>query len=241
MAPLIALLLAIAGCGTRDTLPVATTTSVEASGVLPRLVAGYEKASGTHLRVVVVGSGQALALLERGDVEAALTHDPDGEQALVARGIAKRLPIMRNDFVLVGPPADPAGAKGKSVEAALRAIAEGGHRFLSRGDDSGTHRREKKLWQAIGVVPAPPAYREVGQGMGETLTMASEMGAYTLVDTATLATFRSRIRLTTLVAGDPRLANPYAALWRTRGGGRFAEWLRSAEARAIVRPLFTPL
>lgn len=230
-----------AGCKDRRDLHVATTTSVEASGLLDKIVPGFEKHSGLRLRVVAVGTGQALKLLERGDAGAVIVHDPDAEKAVVEKGVAQRAEIMVNNFILVGPPADPAGAKGRSTEEALRAIAEREHAFVSRGDDSGTHRAEKRLWKASGVEPRGPWYREVGQGMGETLTMANELSAYTLVDTATLATFQQRVTLVTIVGGDPRLRNPYSVLWRTDDGRALADWLRTDEARGLMRPLFEPI
>lgn len=230
-----------AGCKDRRELRVATTTSVEASGLLDKIVPGFEKHSGLRLRVVAVGTGQALKLLERGDAGAVIVHDPDAEKALVEKGVARRVEVMVNNFILVGPPADPVGAKDRSIEDALRAIAAHEHAFVSRGDDSGTHRAEKRLWKASGVEPRGRWYREVGQGMGETLTMANELSAYTLVDTATLATFRQRVTLVTIVGGDPRLRNPYSVLWRTEDGRALADWMRSDEARGLMRPLFEPV
>lgn len=240
---LIALLIASFAwaCKDRRELHVATTTSVEASGLLKKIVPAFEKKTGLQLRVVAVGTGQALKLLEREDVGAVIVHDPDSEKALVARGVAERAEIMVNNFVLVGPASDPARAKDQSIEDALRAIAASAQPFLSRGDDSGTHRSERRLWKAAGVEPAGTWYREVGQGMGETLTMANEFAAYTLVDTATLSTFGARVPLVPLVSGDPRLRNPYSVLWRTPDGRALADWLRTGEAHALMKPLFEPL
>lgn len=221
-------------------LPIATTTSVEASGLLDRLMPAFEKSSGMKTRVVVSGSGQAFKLLERGDVEAALTHDATGEKLLVERGVAERREIMSNWFVLVGPAGDTAGAKGKPVVEAFAAIRKSGQPFVSRGDDSGTHRAELRIWNDAGGRPVPPAYREAGQGMGETLTMADEVHAYALVDSATLTTFSQRVALVPLVTGEDRLRNPYSVLWRTPTGEKFATWLRSDEARAMMPPLFEP-
>ncbi|MBI4508482.1 MAG: substrate-binding domain-containing protein [Deltaproteobacteria bacterium] len=235
------LLLTTLACHRRtQDLHVATTTSVEASGLLDRLVPLFQKRTAIRLHVVAVGTGQALRLLERGDVGAVITHDPDAEMSIVTRGLAKRVEIMQNNLILVGPPSDPAGARDRPIEDAFRSIAAGFHPFVSRGDDSGTHRAEKRLWKAAGAKPSAPAYREAGQGMGETLTMASEIGAYTLVDTATFATFRQKIRLVPLVDGDPRLRNPYSVLWTTDKGRELADWLRSDDARALMRPLFAP-
>jgi tungstate transport system substrate-binding protein len=240
---LIAMLIAsiAGGCKDRRELHVATTTSVEASGLLDRIVPAFENNTGVHLRVVAVGTGQALKLLERKDVGAVIVHDPDAEKAVVDRGVAERAEIMVNNFVLVGPASDPAHAKDRPIEDALRAIAASTQPFVSRGDDSGTHRAERRLWKAAAVEPAGAWYREVGQGMGQTLTMANELAAYTLVDTATLSTFQARVTLVPLVSGDPRLRNPYSVLWRTSDGRALADWLRSAEARALMKPLFEPL
>jgi tungstate transport system substrate-binding protein len=240
---LIALLIASVACGSKERreLPVATTTSVEASGLLDKLVPAFEKKTGIHLRVVAVGTGQALKLLERNDAGAVIVHDPEAEKAVVDRGVAERAEIMVNNFVLVGPASDPAQAKDKSIEDALRAIAASAQPFVSRGDDSGTHRSERRLWKAAAVEPAGTWYREVGQGMGQTLTMANELAAYTLVDTATLSTFQARVTLVPLVSGDPRLRNPYSVLWNTPDGRALADWLRSEDARGLMKPLFEPL
>ena len=234
--------LSVASCkqASPEVLPIATTTSVEASGLLDRLMPAFETSSGLKTRVVVSGSGQALKLLERGDVDAVLTHDRIGEMLLVDRGVAERHEVMSNWFLLVGPAADPAGAKGKPIVEAFASIKSGGHPFVSRGDDSGTHRAELRLWKDAGGRPSPPAYREAGQGMGETLMMADELHAYALVDSATLTTFSSRVALVPLVTGDERLRNPYSVLWRTPSGKKFADWLRSDEARAMMPPLFEP-
>lgn len=230
----------LAACARPAALDVAVTTTVEASGLLQRLAPAFERSVGVKLRAVVAGTGQALKLLEKGDVEATLTHDPLAEEELARRGVAQRMPVMWNEFIFVGPAADPAGVRGRPVEEALRAIATGGHPFVSRGDDSGTHRLERKLWSAAGAEPARPAYRETGQGMGETLVIASQLLAYTMVDSATLATFQARTGLVPLVRGDPRLVNHYGVLWRTPRGKLFADWLRTPEAHALMRPLFEP-
>jgi tungstate transport system substrate-binding protein len=223
------------------TIEVATTTSVEATGFLGRAAPAFEAKSGLRLRVLAVGTGQALRLLERGDVGAVITHDPEAEEKLAARGVAQRAVLMENGFVLVGPPEDPAQVKGLGLEAAFRALAEGRAAFVSRGDDSGTHRAEKRAWKYAGVeTPHAPPYRETGQGMGETLVIASELSAYTLVDSGTLATFARKIALVPLVQGDPRLKNIYSVLWRSAEGERFAAWLRSDEARGMMRPHFEP-
>jgi tungstate transport system substrate-binding protein len=222
------------------TLQVGTTTSVEASGLLATLQPVYERESGLRLRFIVVGSGQALRLLERGDVEGAITHDPEGEKKLVERGVAQRKVLMHNEFVLLGPAEDPARVRGMDAVQAFGALASAGAPFVSRGDDSGTHRAEKRLWEAAGATTPWPGYRETGQGMGETLVVAGELSSYTLVDSSTLLTFRSRVDLTVLARGDARLQNSYSALWRTEAGERFATWLGGDEARALMRPLFEP-
>lgn len=236
-------ILGFAGCRSRrpGTLHIATTTTVEASGLLDRLVPAFEKASGIRLHAVVAGTGQALALLSRGDVEAALTHDPEGERALVERGVARRVEVMRNEFLLVGPAADPAGIHGRPVDDAMRAIAASGQPFVSRGDESGTHRAEKRLWKGAGVdPPRAPAYRETGQGAAQTLLVANERRAYTLVDNGTFGALGARVDLVPLVRGDPRMQNHYAVLWRSASGERFARFLQSGEARALMPPAFEP-
>jgi tungstate transport system substrate-binding protein len=207
------LLLLAAACGGGGTLILATTTSTENSGLLDDLVPAFEEQSGISVKVIAVGSGAALAMGERGDVDVLLVHSPDAVDAFVASGFGvERARVMFNDFIIVGPPSDPAGVTGTSdAAAAVRAIAQAGARFVSRGDDSGTHAKEKLLWAAAGLdVPRGAEwYVETGQGMGATLTVAAATGGYVLTDRATYLVVADGSELPLLVSGDTRLRNIY--------------------------------
>ena len=196
---------------------LASTTSTEQSGLFDYILPLFRAASGIEVRVVAVGTGQALKLGERGDADALLVHDRPGEAALVAAGHAlDRRDVMYNDFVIVGPANDPAGIAGlEDAKAALLRIAAARAPFVSRGDDSGTHRLELRLWRAVAIdLKTQPAgwYRELGAGMGPTLNTAAGLDAYTLTDRATWANFGNRQRLVMLVEGDASLFNPYSSL-----------------------------
>jgi tungstate transport system substrate-binding protein len=208
-----ALALLVVACGGSNDLILATTTSTENSGLLDELVPRFEEASGVNVKVVAVGSGAALALGEQGDADVLLVHSPAAEQAFVDAGYGvERTRVMFNDFVLVGPPEDPAGIAAASTAAeALAAIANAGASFVSRGDDSGTHARERALWAEAGLeVPREAGwYAESGQGMGFTLTFAAQTEAYTLSDRATWLVVSDHEELDALVEGDPLLRNIY--------------------------------
>lgn len=239
---------------------LATTTSTQDSGLLDLLVPMFEKESGYSVRTVAVGTGQALALGDRGEADVVLVHAPALEREYLARGhLVNRRLVMHNDFVVVGPPGDPAGIAGMArAAAALGRIAARGARFVSRGDESGTHAKEKALWRAAGLTPRGDWYIESGQGMGTTLVLASEKGAYTLSDRATYLAFRRRLRLDVVVEGDAPLLNVYHVLEvdptrfpRVNGaGGRaFADFLVSPRIQAVIgrfgaersgQPLFVP-
>lgn len=239
---------------------LATTTSTQDSGLLELLVPMFEKESGYSVRTVAVGTGQALALGDRGEADVVLVHAPALEREYLARGhLVNRRLVMHNDFVVVGPPGDPAGITGMArAAAALGRIAARGARFVSRGDESGTHAKEKALWRAAGLTPRGDWYIESGQGMGTTLVLASEKGAYTLSDRATYLAFRRRLRLDVVVEGDAPLLNVYHVLEvdptrfpRVNGaGGRaFADFLVSPRIQAVIgrfgaersgQPLFVP-
>ncbi len=195
---------------------LASTTSTEQSGLFGHLLPLFKQASGIDVRVVAVGTGQALDMARRGDADAVLVHDTAAEEKFVAEGFAKkRLPVMHNDFVLVGPASDPAGARGRDVVAALRSVAAASAPFVSRGDKSGTHAAELRLWPAAGVSLAarrPAGYRECGCGMGPALNIASSSNAYVLSDRGTWLSFKNRGELQVLVEGDPRLFNPYGVM-----------------------------
>ena len=230
----------------RSPVILATTTSTQDSGLLDVLVPIFEKKSGYTVKTIAVGTGQALTLGDRGEADVVLVHAPDLELQFLAKGnLINRRRVMHNDFVLVGPPADPAGVKGKKNAAdALRRVAERGAVFLSRGDQSGTHTKEKSLWKAAGLAAKGPWYIESGQGMGATLTIASEKGAYTLADRATHLAFKRRIQLMVLLEGDPALLNIYHVLEVSQaryprvnaaGGKAFADFVLSAEAQQMIK------
>ena len=208
-----ALLLAAACGGSEDdpsTIILATTTSTHDSGLLDELVPRFEARTGITVKVIAVGTGAALRMAGEGNVDAVLVHAPEAEAPYIASGdlVSGRL-VMTNDFVIVGPPDDPAAAAAApDLPAALAAIASSG-RFVSRGDDSGTHKRELALWAGAGIDPAALPREETGQGMGATLTIASERGAYTLTDRATYLALRDVLDLAVLVQGDAGLLNVY--------------------------------
>ena len=244
----LALLLAMPGARAGDFVTVASTTSTQNAGLFDHLLPLFEAETGIEVRVVAVGTGQALRLARNGDADLLLVHDTPSEEAFVADGYgSQRFDLMYNDFVVVGPAGDPAGIAGTDdAAAALAGIAAMKAPFVSRGDDSGTHRRERTLWAAAGVDPTGASgtwYREAGQGMGATLNTATMMEAYTLADRGTWLSMRGRLDLRILVEGDARLRNQYgvtlvsperhphvkAALAR-----RFAEWLLSPAGQAAI-------
>ena len=246
-------------------LVLATTTSTDNSGLLEAILADFETRFGADVEVIAVGTGQAIQLGQNGDADVILVHARSREDAFVEAGYGiNRRDVMYNDFVIIGPAADPAGIKGMTdVSAALAKIAETGSTFISRGDDSGTHLKEQSLWQAAGsnasVKPEGPWYLSVGQGMGATLTVANEQLAYTLSDRATfLARTLEGLDLQILVEGDSRLFNPYGVIVvnpqlhpnvNAAGAEAFVDWLTSVEAQQLIgqfgvekfgRPLFVP-
>jgi tungstate transport system substrate-binding protein len=250
-----------AACGGSDELILATTTSTENSGLLDVLVPRFEEQSGVNVKVVAVGSGAALALGEQGDADVLLVHSPAAEQAFVDAGYGvERRRIMFNDFVIVGPPDDPAGiGSAATAAAAMHAIADAGASFVSRGDDSGTHARERALWDEAGLdVPSDASwYAESGQGMGATLTIAAQTGAYTLSDRATFLAVASPDELAIVIEGDEVLRNVYHVIivnpdrhdgLNTDAAREFSDFLVAPETQAIIsafglaehgQPLFT--
>ncbi|MHC4135695.1 MAG: ABC transporter substrate-binding protein [Planctomycetota bacterium] len=208
------------GCGESESGPLslrlATTTSTYNSGLLGHLLPAFEERERIDVQVIAVGTGQALALGERGDADLVLVHAREREDAFVGAGHGvDRKDIMWNDFVVAGPPTDPAGVSGlRDAAEAFRRIRAARARFVSRGDDSGTHIRELALWEKAGQEPPRGAehYLEAGQGMGRCLTIAGEKKAYVLTDRGTFLAYRSRLDLEVLVEGDPLLRNPYGAI-----------------------------
>ena len=229
-------------------LRLATTTSTENSGLLAALMPVFEKKFGAPVRVIAVGTGQALKLGERGDVDVVLVHARGDEDKFVAAGFGvNRRDVMYNDFILVGPANDPAGIRGMTrIGEALKKIHDKGATFVSRGDESGTHIMERRLWKEEGIVPGAPdtkRYLAAGQGMGAVLTMAGAVGAYTLTDRGTFVAYKSRIGLDILVAGDPRLANPYGIIAvnpkrhpdiNVEGAAALIDWITSAEGVKLI-------
>jgi tungstate transport system substrate-binding protein len=239
---------------------LSTTTSTQDSGLLDVLVPVFEKQTGFQVKTISVGTGQALALAGKGEADVALVHAPDSEKKYVADGLlGNRRLVMHNDFLLVGPENDPAKIKGlKSVVDAMKRIAEAGATFVSRGDNSGTHQLEKKLWAEGKVQPAGAWYLQAGQGMGATLGIGSEKRGYVLTDRATYLAFKKRVQLVPLVERDRILLNIYSVLEpnpakfskiNVAGGKAFADFMVSKEAQEIIRtfgvdkfgePLFFP-
>lgn len=216
---LLILFLLATACSPKSAAPanpnliLATTTSTQDSGLLDVLIPMFEAESGYTVQTVAVGSGQAMKMGEEGNADVLLVHAPKSEVEFMANGFGKdRALVMHNDFIIVGPAADPAGIKGKPVVDALKAISAGSAEFVSRGDDSGTHKAELNLWKKAEYDPkaaAPAWYLESGQGMGATLTIASEKGAYTMTDRATYLANKDNLDLEILVEGDNALLNVY--------------------------------
>ena len=243
------------------TVILSTTTSTQDSGLLDVLVPLFEKTTGYTVKTISVGTGQALALAARGEADVTLCHAPALEKKYVAEGkMQDRRLVMYNDFLLVGPEADPAKVKGdRSVVDALKKIAAAGARFVSRGDKSGTHVLEQNLWKQAGITPAAPWYIESGQGMGATLGIANDRQAYTLSDRATLLAFSKRVDLKTMVEGDKLLLNIYSVMEvnpangpkvNVAGGQAFAAFMLAPETQAVIKtfgvdkygqPLFVPI
>ena len=257
----LALAAGAAGASAGEFIVLASTTSTRNSGLFDRILPLFEAESGIAVRVVAVGTGQALRLARNGDADVLLVHHRASEEAFVAEGHGTaRFDLMYNDFVLVGPADDPAGVAGaRDAAAALRAIADREAPFLSRGDDSGTHKRERALWEAAERDAAAASgtwYREAGQGMGATLNTASMMAAYTLTDRATWLKQRDALDLRLLLADDSRLRNQYGVIAvspavhphvRAAAARRFVGWLLSPAGQAAIgavsidgERLFTP-
>ena len=228
---------------------MASTTSTEQSGLFAHLLPAFKAASGTTVRVVALGTGQALDMARRGDADIVFVHDQAAEEKFVADGYSlKRLPVMVNDFVLIGPAADPAQARGSDIAAALQKLAATGSRapFISRGDKSGTHAAELRYWQAAGIdigAAKPAGYQACGCGMGPALNIAASTGAYVLADRGSWLAFKNRAGLAVLVQGDRRLFNPYGVMVvnparhphaKAALAQGFADWLVSPAGQAVI-------
>ena len=242
---------------------LATTTSTQDSGLLDALIPIFEKETGYFVKTIAVGSGQAMAMGEKGEADVLLVHSPAAEEKFIAaeNGINRRL-VMHNDFVIVGPPADPAGIKGsKTSPEAFTKIANTGSLFISRGDNSGTHSKEKGIWKAAGLNPEEQPskwYQQTGQGMGQTLNVAAEKLGYTLTDRGTWLALQKNLGLPVLMEGDPILLNVYhvidvnPAKWpkvNAPGARAFSDFMVSPATQSIIKtfgvdkygsPLFFP-
>jgi tungstate transport system substrate-binding protein len=240
---------------------LSTTTSTQDSGLLDVLVPLFEKKTGYSVKTISVGTGQALELAAKGDADVALVHAPSLEKKYIAAGkLTNRRLVMYNDFVIIGPKADPARIGSlKSAAAAMKAIERDKARFVSRGDNSGTHNLEKSLWKAAGIQPQGSWYIESGQGMGATLGIAQERNAYTVTDRGTYLALQRRITLPILIEGDRVLLNIYSVIEvnpansprvNAAGGKAFADFMVSPEAQNLIKsfgvekfgqPLFMPV
>jgi tungstate transport system substrate-binding protein len=229
-------------------ITVASTTSTENSGLFGELLPKFREQTGIEVRVVAVGTGQAIKLAENGDADVLFVHHEDSEEQFVAEGFGlERHEVMYNDYVIVGPGSDPAGVKGsKDVVDALRKIAAAEAPFASRGDDSGTHKAELALWGEAGIDTAGASgswYRETGSGMGPTLNTAAGMDAYGLTDRGTWLSFENRQNLEVVVEGDPRLFNQYGIILvnpekyphvKAELGQKFIDWVISDEGQQVI-------
>ncbi len=242
------------------TIILATTTSTQDSGLLDVLVPLFEKESGVQVKTVSVGSGQAMKMGEKGEADVLLVHSPDAEKKFMAEGfgVSRRL-VMHNDFVVVGPAADPARIKGVSAADAMKRISQSGALFISRGDNSGTHAKEKGLWKGAAISPEGQKwYQQTGLGMGQTLNVAAEKKAYSITDRATYLSLKKGLGLEVLVEGDGKLLNIYHVIelnsvkWpkvNASGGKAFADFMVAKKTQEIIgrfgvdkfgAPLFFP-
>lgn len=262
---LVPMCMLVSGCAptpSNPTLVLATTTSTQDSGLLDVLIPLFETESGYIVQTVAVGSGQAMKMGEEGNADVLLVHAPSSEVTFMESGFGKdRALVMHNDFIIVGPAADPAGIKGKPVIAALKLISAGNDTFVSRGDDSGTHKAELTLWRKAELDPKvskPGWYLEAGQGMGATLTIASEKSAYTLTDRATYLANKHHLQMDVLIEGDQSLLNVYHVItvnnekWprvNYEGAMAFLEFMTAPSTQEVIgqygvdkfgQPLFYP-
>jgi tungstate transport system substrate-binding protein len=240
-----ALVLAVAAQVQAQSIVVASTTSTEQSGLFGHILPLFKQASGIDVKVVALGTGQAIDMARRGDADVLFVHDKAAEEKFVTDGFsAKRNEVMYNDFVIVGPKNDPAGAKGNNVTDALRKLGAANAPFISRGDRSGTHAAELRYWNQVGEnAPKGSGYKECGCGMGPALNMASASNAYALTDRGTWLSFKNRGDLTVLVEGDPRMFNQYGIMLvsaakhphvKTADGQKFVDWVLSKPGQAAI-------
>ena len=256
----LALTLLVTACQPKDRVILATTTSTADTGLLDVLAPLFQQRTGYEVKTIAVGTGQALAMGEKGEADVLLVHSPAAEMKLIENGSAiNRQYVMYNDFVIIGPAVDPAGIKGVSGgHEALLAIKRSEAEFVSRGDNSGTHKKERELWKAAATSPSGAWYIEAGTGMAATLAIAEDKQAYVLTDRGTFLAHQHNLTLVVLVEGDAALENPYHVLQvnparfahvNARGAQRFVEFMLSREVQDIIstfgkdkfgQPLFFP-
>ncbi|MHC4939487.1 MAG: ABC transporter substrate-binding protein [Planctomycetota bacterium] len=240
------LLALLVGCSSEpEFFTLASTTSPDNAGLYAVMLPAFKEATGIEVRAMPVGTGKAIRIGRDGNADAVFVHNKELEEAFVADGFGdERLAVMKNEFIIVGPPDDPARIGPlKDGGEALRRIAAAQATFVSRGDDSGTHRRERGLWKRAGVDPAPHSgtwYQEAGQGMGATLNVAVGKGAYCFTDSSTWGAFANKGELKAIFFGDPKLQNPYSYIVCTKSpkrelAQRFADWLTGPAGQALIR------
>ena len=227
-----------------ESIVISSTTSTEQSGLFGHLMPAFTQATGIATKVVALGTGQALDMARRGDADVVFVHDQVAEEKFVAEGFGlQRLPVMYNDFVLIGPKADPAATKGSDIVDALKKLAAGNTAFVSRGDKSGTHAAELRFWKLAGLEAKGGGYRECGCGMGPALNIAASTGAYVLADRGTWLNFKNRADLAVLVEGDKRLFNQYGVMVvnpvkhphvKQAAAQKFADWVTSSAGQAAI-------
>ena len=229
----------------QSSIVVASTTSTEQSGLFGHILPQFKQATGIDVKVVALGTGQAIDMARRGDADVLFVHDKVAEEKFVADGFGvKRLEVMYNDFVLIGPKADPVATKGNDIVAALKKVAAGNAPFVSRGDKSGTHAAELRFWKMTEAeANKGSGYKECGCGMGPALNIAASSGAYVLADRGTWLNFKNRADLAVLVEGDKRLFNQYGVMLvssakhpqvKTAEGQKFVDWVTGAAGQAAI-------
>jgi tungstate transport system substrate-binding protein len=244
-AVLASLSFASAALAQQQIIRLSTTTSTESSGLLKHLLPAFEAKTNSKVHVISVGTGKALEMAKNGDVDVTLVHARASEDKFVAEGHGvNRRDVMYNDFIIVGPASDPAGVKGsKDVLKAMKKIVDKKAKFISRGDNSGTDQMEKAYWKDINARPEGSAYVSAGLGMGEVLTMAGEMQAYTLTDRATYIAYRAKTGLAIAVEGDPKMFNPYGIIAvnpakyadiNYKGAMQLIDWITSDEGQKLI-------
>ncbi|MBP3981048.1 extracellular solute-binding protein [Acidovorax sp. JG5] len=242
---LTAIVFVVSGVASAQSITMASTTSTEQSGLFGYLLPAFKKASGLDVKVVALGTGQALDTARRGDADVLFVHDQVAEEKFVADGWGvKRYPVMYNDFIMVGPKNDPAGVKGKDIVEALKKLAAGNGEFVSRGDKSGTHAAELRYWKLAGADAAKGSgYKECGCGMGPALNIAASSGAYVLADRGTWLNFKNRADLAVLVEGDQRLFNQYGVMVvnparhphvKVQDAQKFVDWVVSPVGQTVI-------